>query len=162
MLALIRSLKRSKTIYPICVLTVENNVSTETVKQIQNEGASIRFIEGLHPKQDAQNLVFARFSLAWTKLRAFEVTDIAEKCVFLDLDAIVLNNLDDIFQLEDNPDFAAVQTCICNPEKRPNYPEHYIRTIFIRKISILNFDNSTVAYFYIIRIKKCSKKCSIV
>jgi len=124
-LALIRSLKRSKTIYPICVLIIENNVSSETVKQIQNEGAAIRLIEGLNPKQDVQNLAFARFSFGWTKLRAFEITDIADKCVFFDSDTIVLNNLDDIFQLEDNPDFAAVQTCICNPEKRPNYPQHW-------------------------------------
>ena len=122
-LALIRSLKRSKTIYPIHVLVVEGHVSKETEKQIENEGGIIRYIQDLYPKQNPNDLAFQRFVLVWTKLRVFEMTDIADKCVYLEADMIVLQNLDELFQLKDNPNFAAVQTCICNPEKSKNYPE---------------------------------------
>ena len=46
--------------------------------------------------------------------------------MFLDSDTIVLQNLDEIFQLDGNPEFAAVQTCICNPAKNPSYPSYWI------------------------------------
>jgi alpha-N-acetylglucosamine transferase len=124
-LALVRSLKRSKTIYPLVILIVEDNVSKEVEQQIINEGCSIKHIQGLYPKEDSSNLAFQRLIFAWTKLRAFEMTDIADKCVFLDSDMIVLQNLDELFQLEDNPDFAAVQTCICNSAKTTDYPEYW-------------------------------------
>ena len=124
-LALARSFKRSKTIYPLIVLVVEDNVSKDVQQEILNEGCSIKHIKALIPKQQSSDLAFKHFMFAWTKLRAFELTDVADECVLLDCDMIVLNNLDDVFQLEDHPDFAAVQTCICNPAKNPNYPEFW-------------------------------------
>jgi lipopolysaccharide biosynthesis glycosyltransferase len=124
-LALIRSLKRSKTIYPLVVLIVEDKVSKEVEQQIINEGCSIKHIQDLYPKEDSSNLAFEHLIFTWTKLRAFEMTDVADKCVFLDADMIILQNLDELFQLEDNPDFAAVQTCICNPAKTKTYPEYW-------------------------------------
>jgi lipopolysaccharide biosynthesis glycosyltransferase len=124
-LALARSLKRVKTMYPLVVMVVEDNVSKETQEQIINEGCLIRHIQGLYPKQDVSSFVFQRFFFTWTKLRAFEMVDVADKCVFFDSDIIVLQNLDEIFQLEDNPEFAAVQTCICNPDKHPSYPDYW-------------------------------------
>jgi lipopolysaccharide biosynthesis glycosyltransferase len=109
-------------------MIVEDNVSKETDQQIRNEGCLIKHIQALNPNVDPSHLIYERFIFSWTKLRAFELTDIADKCVFLDCDMIILQNLDELFQLEDNPDFAAVQTCICNPGKNKTYPEHWIPT----------------------------------
>ena len=50
---------------------------------------------------------------------------VAEKCVFLDSDTILLQNADELFQLEGNPNFTAVQTCICNPAKNLSYPSFW-------------------------------------
>ncbi|CAF3765943.1 unnamed protein product [Rotaria sp. Silwood1] len=124
-LALVRSLKRSKTIYPLVVIIVEDNVSQDAQQQIKNEECSIKYVQGLYPNQELSDLAAQHFMFAWTKLRAFQMTDIADKCVFLDSDMIVLQNLDEVFQLEDDPDFAAVQTCICNPGKISTYPEFW-------------------------------------
>ncbi len=43
-LALGRSLKRAKTMYPLVVMVLEDNVSKETQEQIINEGCLIRHV----------------------------------------------------------------------------------------------------------------------
>ena len=80
-IALIRSLKRAKTIYPLVVMLIEENVSKDAQEQLINEGCVIKTIEGLYPRQDPSTFAFQRFVHVWTKLRAFEMTDIADKCV---------------------------------------------------------------------------------
>jgi alpha-N-acetylglucosamine transferase len=127
-LALARSLKRSKTIYPLIVMIVKDNLSEDVIQQIQNEECSIKYVEGLYPNQQLTSLAFQHFMYAWTKLRAFEMVDVADECVFLDCDMIVLQNMDELFQLEDKPDFAAIQTCICNPAKTLSYHEYWNST----------------------------------
>jgi alpha-N-acetylglucosamine transferase len=70
--------------------------------------AYLKYVQGLYPKEDSSNLAFQRLVFAWTKLRAFDITN---KCVFLDCDMIVLQNLDQLLQLEDNPDNRISTNC---------------------------------------------------
>ncbi|CAF3756812.1 unnamed protein product [Rotaria socialis] len=116
-LALVRSLKRAKSMYPLVVLLVSDQLSEETQEMILNEGCLVRPVETIYPTQKTGNLAFQRLTHDWTKLRAFQVVDACEKCIFMDADMIVLHNMDELFELDQNPNFAAVQTCICNPAK---------------------------------------------
>ncbi|CAF0958360.1 unnamed protein product [Didymodactylos carnosus] len=124
-LALARSLKRVKSAYPLVVMITLDTVSQEGQQLVLDEGCQLRPIETLLPKQDKKNLAFERFIHGWTKLRAFQMIDVCDKCVMMDADIIVLQNMDELFELEDNPNFAAVQTCICNPAKNPLYPDYW-------------------------------------
>lgn len=125
-LALARSLKRAKSIYPLIVMINENDYSEESKELILNEGCSIRIIEDLYPTIDSKTeFAFTRFSHTWKKLRAFEMIDTCDKCVFMDADIIVLRNMDEIFDLDDNITFGAVQTCTCNLRKISTFPEQW-------------------------------------
>ncbi|CAF1494079.1 unnamed protein product [Didymodactylos carnosus] len=120
LLALTRSLKRANTSYPLVAMITLDSASQESQQSILNEGCLLRPIEGLFPEYDKTNLAFELFIHSWTKLRAFQMIDICDKCVFMDADMIVLHNTDELLELEDNPNFAAAQRCICNPDNTPS------------------------------------------
>ncbi len=58
-------LKQSKTIYSLVVIVVEDNAAKETKQQIINEGCSIKYVQGLYPKEDSSNLAFQRLVFAY-------------------------------------------------------------------------------------------------
>jgi alpha-N-acetylglucosamine transferase len=91
---------------------------------ILDEGCSIRYIEDLYPTSKTEP-AFTHYIHTWTKLRAFELVDICDKCVFMDADIIVLKNMDEIFDLDNNINFGAVQTCTCNLRKLPTFPKFW-------------------------------------
>ena len=122
--ALARSLKRVKTKYPLVVMMEKNMFSNDIQRLILNEGCSVVFIQDLQSNQKI-DFIFARFHHVWKKLRAFELVDTCSKCVFMDADILVLQNMDELFDLHENVTFAAVQTCICNPSRNPKYPSHW-------------------------------------
>ncbi|CAF1231740.1 unnamed protein product [Rotaria sp. Silwood1] len=119
-----RSLKRVNSIYPLVVMINKDYCSEEAQQLILNEGCSIRFIEGLYPTSTTV-AAFPYLIHTWTKLRAFEMVDICDKCIFMDADIIVLQNMDELFDLNDTINFAAVQTCTCNLRKVSTYPESW-------------------------------------
>ncbi|CAF1059959.1 unnamed protein product [Rotaria sordida] len=123
-LALVRSLKRANSIYPLVVMMTKDVCSDEAQQLILNEGCSIRFIEDFYPTSETV-YSYPHFFHAWKKLRAFEMVDICDKCVFLDADIILLQNIDELFDLNDNISFAAVQTCTCNLRKISTFPESW-------------------------------------
>ncbi|CAF4573102.1 unnamed protein product [Rotaria socialis] len=72
-LALVRSLKRAKSMYPLVVLLVSDQLSEETQEMILNEGCLVRPVETIYPTQKTGNLAFQRLTHDWTKLRAFQI-----------------------------------------------------------------------------------------
>ena len=106
-----------KSRYPLVILIVSNQVSKESQQEISSEG--------LYPTNASAVLALQHLYHAWTKLRVFQMIDLCKKCVFMDADMVVLKNIDELFELEDDPNFAAVQTCICNPRKTASYPEYW-------------------------------------
>lgn len=123
-LALARSLKRANSLYPLVVMVNQNDCSDESQKIILNEGCLIRFIEGLYPTNKTE-FAFTRFTHTWKKLRAFEMVDTCDRCVFMDADIIILENMDELFDLDANINFAAVQTCTCNLKQIPTFPKFW-------------------------------------
>lgn len=123
-LALARSLKRAKSIYPLVVMCTKDDCSEETETLLLNEGCFVQHIEDLYPVSTT-GLTVPRLTHAWKKLRAFALVDICDTCVFMDADIIVLRNMDEIFDLNQNINFAAVQTCTCNLKENPIFPKHW-------------------------------------
>jgi alpha-N-acetylglucosamine transferase len=74
-----------------------------------------------------------RFYDCWSKLTPFSLVQY-DRIVQLDADTLVLKNMDELMELElDGPEqegkgsrvFAASHTCVCNPLKKPHYPENW-------------------------------------
>ncbi|KAK4162642.1 family 8 glycosyltransferase [Cladorrhinum sp. PSN259] len=70
-----------------------------------------------------------RFTDCWTKLVPFSLTQYA-RVVQLDSDMLVLQNMDELFDLPLDPSsdrvFAAGHACVCNPLGKPHYPPSWI------------------------------------
>lgn len=122
--ALARSLKRAQTAYPLVVLMHKVDESNEVYRAVLNEGCHVRFIDDLIPTQYV-DIAFPQFTNVWDKLRAFEIVDVCDRCVFMDGDIIVLKNMDELFDMEKDIEFGAVQTCSCNFRGLPKYPENW-------------------------------------
>ncbi len=71
-----------------------------------------------------QTLAADRFSLVWTKLRAFEL-DEYERVILIDSDMLVRRPMDELMDKKlDHPDgIAASFACSCNPRKVATYPD---------------------------------------
>jgi glycogenin len=90
------SLQASGSRYPR-VLLATADVPDEARRRLAAVGWEVRPIEPIeNPNPETQRL-FARFGNAFTKLRAWELTDL-DKVVLLDADTIVLQNVDDLFE----------------------------------------------------------------
>ncbi len=100
--ALGKSLDAHGATFPRIVL-VTADVPAKARERLKKLGWQLRDVEPLdnpHPKK-AQ--LFERFQSVYTKLRAWQLTDL-EKVVLLDADLITLQNIDDLF---DRPSIAA-------------------------------------------------------
>jgi len=99
------SLKATGTAEPM-VLMVTADVGAPTREKLTAQGWLVREINPIpNPKPSSQML--PRFSAAYTKLRAWQLTDF-DKVVLLDADTIVMKNVDDLFdrpELSAGPDF---------------------------------------------------------
>jgi len=74
-----------------------------------------------------------RFYDCWSKLTPFSLLEY-ERVVQLDSDMVVLQNMDELMDLEldspalngcENRVFAASHACVCNPLKKPHYPNDW-------------------------------------
>jgi glycogenin glucosyltransferase len=103
--ALGRSLVETGSTTPRVVM-VTADVSPAARARLEGEGWQVRPIEPI-PCPNTDELLFARFALSFSKLRAFELVEF-DKVVFLDADTIVLSQIEELFErpsLAAAPDF---------------------------------------------------------
>jgi hypothetical protein len=92
-LALVNSLKRSHSAYSLVVMYVAGSVSVDNLKRLAFAGCHLRRIEpiALPPQVKAEQ------ADGWMRLRAFELTDACDACVFVSGSSIALSNIDNVF-----------------------------------------------------------------
>ncbi|MFO0591616.1 MAG: glycosyltransferase family 8 protein [Polyangiaceae bacterium] len=93
--ALGRSLRASGTREPMIAMAAAD-VSTSARSALAAQGWQVRDIDAL-PSPARGTALFPRFDNVFSKLRAWQLTDI-EKVVLLDADTLVLRNVDDLFE----------------------------------------------------------------
>jgi inositol 3-alpha-galactosyltransferase len=94
--------------------------------------ASVLLIEPLSPppQNTPASLIASRFKDTWTKLRVFELHKYGyEKLVFLDADMLVLQNMDELFEvnLPGKDWIAANHACVCNLDSDSWAPDNWTR-----------------------------------
>lgn len=131
------SLHSVGSIYPLEVL-INEKISSSDIELIKKPSPNIKIrkVQSFKPKSNAiQNYAFERFLENWIKLRCFELTDY-DYVALLDSDMLVTENFDHLLnnaqhQLSKwtgklNPDeihILAAHACVCNPMRKPTYPE---------------------------------------
>ncbi|CAK9885269.1 MAG: hypothetical protein XXXJIFNMEKO3_01665 [Candidatus Erwinia impunctatus] len=123
--ALLTSLKKVQSRYPLVVL-VTPSISEADRQQLISRGALLHEVTPLRPREGAEeNYANARFAEVWSKLAVWQLTDY-QRVVFLDADMLVINNMDELFDLAlDEGQIAACHACRCNPERIASYPESW-------------------------------------
>jgi glycogenin glucosyltransferase len=100
--ALGRSLRASGTEVPRIVM-VTPDVGLGAREQLVEQGFVLRDVEPISNPNPTTQQMLPRFGAAYTKLRAWELTEF-DKVVLLDADTLVVQNIDDLF---DRPEIAA-------------------------------------------------------
>jgi glycogenin len=85
------------------LLMVTADIPTSTREKLASQGWSIRDVAPVANPNPTTQQLFPRFDKTFTKLRAWELTDV-DKIVLLDADTVVLQNVDDLFE---RPEIAA-------------------------------------------------------
>lgn len=126
-IALSKSLKLSNTKFPLIVMTIKDKLSTNTIEEIKKYGGILYEVNPLYPKEGVKtSFAFSRFSEVWTKLKAWSITGYDKLC-YLDADMLVVQNMDEIFDLlQEQDDIAVAYDCMCNPRNFTNYPAERI------------------------------------
>jgi glycogenin glucosyltransferase len=96
------SLKASGTTEPM-LLMVTPEVRPATRERLATQGWTIREVQPIENPNPATQQMLPRFGAAYTKLRAWQLTDF-DKVVMLDADTVVLQRIDELF---DRPEIAA-------------------------------------------------------
>ncbi|KAH0537678.1 hypothetical protein FGG08_005543 [Glutinoglossum americanum] len=133
LLTLDHSLKCHGSKYPLVALYTDS-LEPEGHAALDARGVPKKRVNYLLPSvhKDFSNDV--RFYDCWSKLTPFSLVEY-ERVVQLDSDMLVLRNMDELMEIElDHPSlegkgervFAASHACVCNPLKRPHYPEDWI------------------------------------
>jgi alpha-N-acetylglucosamine transferase len=82
---------------------VTSDISPRGRAGLEAQDWELRDVEPIANPTSGALLAFSRFAMVYTKLRAWELTDVT-RLVLLDADTLVLKNVDDLF---DRPGFAA-------------------------------------------------------
>ena len=116
------SLARVGTRYPLLVM-VTAGIDGAARQLLEDDGCLVREVEPLRPvSDDGTGYANARFAEVWTKLAAWNLTDL-ERVVVLDADMLVVAPMDELFDLELAPGaIAACHACRCNPNRIASYP----------------------------------------
>jgi glycogenin glucosyltransferase len=85
------------------IAMVTPDISADGRARLKAQGWELRDVEAIANPTPEAMLVFPRFGTVFTKLRAWELDDVA-RVVLLDADTLVLQNIDDLFE---RPGFAA-------------------------------------------------------
>ncbi|KAK3178696.1 hypothetical protein OEA41_000833 [Lepraria neglecta] len=133
LLTLDHSLKTHGTKYPLIALY------TDTFPEEGHRALDIRKI----PKKRVNYLLPSvhkdfsndpRFYDCWSKLTPFSLEEY-DRVVQLDSDMLVMRNMDELMDIELDPAdsdgsgnrvFAASHACVCNPLKKPHYPNNWV------------------------------------
>ena len=100
---------------------------------LKARGIPSKRVEYLLPKINKDYSNDPRFYDCWSKLTPFSLTEF-ERVVQLDSDMLVLKNMDELMDIELDPPimegkgdrvWAASHACVCNPLKKPHYPENW-------------------------------------
>lgn len=132
LLTLDYSLKKHGTKYPLIALY------TDTFPEEGHRALDVRKI----PKKRVNYLLPSvhkdfsndpRFYDCWSKLTPFSLEEY-DRVVQLDSDMLVMKNMDELMDVELDPAdsdgsgnrvFAASHACVCNPLKKPHYPNNW-------------------------------------
>ncbi|ODQ52684.1 nucleotide-diphospho-sugar transferase [Saitoella complicata NRRL Y-17804] len=121
------SLRKHASKYPlIALLNPSDTLYPLFLSALQQRGIPHRDIEALRPVEDREFEGDPRFKECWTKLEMFGLYEF-ERVGFLDSDMLVLQNMDELFEIPLEPhQIAASAACVCNPRKRAHYPPTWI------------------------------------
>jgi len=118
-----RSMQRVNSRYPLLVMFTPSlpRASVEVMKAL---GILTQEIPYLLPREKV-SIIAERFADTWTKLRTFEM-DQYERVVMIDADMMLLQNMDELFEMNlPNDWIAANHGCVCNLDKQPWAPEDW-------------------------------------
>jgi lipopolysaccharide biosynthesis glycosyltransferase len=108
--------------YPLHILATDN-ISQDWCDQMIAQGCTIKRVDRLIPKNLTTTAYLnPNFAEVWTKLRVWE-EDQFDQAVYLDSDMLILQNIDELFDVQTK--LASVQACICNPNKVPLVPTFF-------------------------------------
>lgn len=126
LIALDYSLKKVGSKYPLVALYTDTFDATGH-EALDKRNILKKKIEYLLPTVQKDYSNDPRFYDCWSKLQPFNLIQF-EKVVQLDSDMIVLQNMDELFDIELNEDkvFALTHACVCNPYKRAHYPKDWV------------------------------------
>ncbi|KKZ61328.1 hypothetical protein EMCG_04045 [[Emmonsia] crescens] len=133
LLTLDYSLKKVGSKYPLVALYTDS-FPPEGHFALQARGIPAKHIPYLLPAAHKDYSNDTRFYDCWSKLTPFSLVEY-DRVVQLDSDMLVLRNMDELMEMElDDPAlkgdgsrvFAASHACVCNPLKKPHYPEDWI------------------------------------
>lgn len=120
--ALRASLTKVASAYPLVVM-VTPDVDAAARRALEDAGCIVRPVEPLSPPLTLHDgYAITRFAQNWSKLVVWGLTEL-ERVVLLDADMLVVQNMDELFDLDLGEDqMAACHACRCNPEHNPTYP----------------------------------------
>ncbi|KAF2721993.1 glycosyltransferase family 8 protein [Polychaeton citri CBS 116435] len=127
------SLKQHGTKYPFVALYTDA-FPPEGHAALERRGIAKQRIEYLLPSTPKDFSNDPRFYDCWSKLAPFSLVEY-ERVVQLDSDMLVRRNMDELMELpldgtelkgDGDRVFAASHACVCNPLKKPHYPEDWV------------------------------------
>ncbi len=132
LLTLDYSLKKHKSKYPLVALYTDT-FPQEGHQALDSRKIPKKRVKYLLPSVHKDYSNDTRFYDCWSKLTPFSLVEY-ERVVQLDSDMLVLKNMDELMELELDPPslegkgnkvFAASHACVCNPLKKPHYPQDW-------------------------------------
>ncbi|MEI9978500.1 MAG: glycosyltransferase family 8 protein [Edaphobacter sp.] len=122
-LALARSLRRSRSEYPLIVVVTPGS-DASMIDALRREDCEVREVEPIII--EGSFYAAQRYANVWTKLRVWDFDDLT-RAVFLDTDMLVIRNMDELFHMELPPGgIAAAPACRCNPRHKSTYPKDWV------------------------------------
>lgn len=133
LLTLDYSLKKHGSKYPLIALYTDT-FPDEGHKALDIRNIPKKHVKYLLPSVEKDFSSDPRFYDCWSKLTPFSLVEY-DRVVQLDSDMLVLQNMDELMDIELDPAtsedssgkraFAASHACVCNPLKKPHYPENW-------------------------------------
>lgn len=124
-LLLAHTIKKYKSRYPL-IVAVNPALPQEAKDTLRAYDLEVREVQPLLPKGEV-TLIAERFADTWTKLTLFGFTEY-DRLVLIDGDMMLRKNMDELFDLDLDPDqIAATHACVCNLDRSSWAPEDWTR-----------------------------------
>lgn len=120
-----RSLRASGSPWPLVVMVTEN-IDAITRQHLWAQECEVYDVPVIGPDPAlADRYANARFADVWSKLAVWTLTEY-QRVVFLDADMLVVQNMDEVFELPlAEGSIAACHACRCNPNQIASYPANW-------------------------------------